>query len=531
MSADLESGEKMRCLLSATVVAMVLGAMGCKKAEVTPAAVQSEPAAKTQPASAAPEESKAPAETPPTNADEPLAGTADPEKEPVPEPAKGELDPEACKTRVDAEERKARLEVVPKLQAEAEAVGRMDEWATKTSASLEESQAEFLRQRVDQAVADYRKCVEEMSAPREERDPECVAQVTQDASACGRLVGEGLKRQCIEQVRILPVFKFLRDWGRAGFTAEFCSSYQGTSLSFLADRTRCRALASAGDCGSGLLEGIKTSLDRHCRAIKLISQGGRCGKDFPEGSPECEMQELVLASDRVGTCLRMAREGRLPLPEDLCDRADQMEYWNCDMIPKGATPIKAGQETQNECKLALALRDGRKSCGGDIPEDSNECVMLLSLRAAIDRDRAICNTLTNERFAERCRTFLVDSVEECAKRPSKDWGTGVKDDSPCRKMLLDETVLPATEGRSELRLTFTNPYDESATCKAKVTGTAKASVTTRTLEVSLTGGQTKIESMFFVTETGLEFDVSHECTWDVKAAASPKQNIRSDVAP
>jgi hypothetical protein len=170
----------------------------------------------------------------------------------------------------------------------------------------------------------------------------------------------------------------------------------------------------------------------------------------------------------------------------------------------------------DECEILLALRKGKTGCDGTFSADSDNCTNFLGVKAALSGDRGVCDALTSERRRDRCRGFLSDKLDDCAQAGSDKWGTGPADDTPCRKMLWSKNVLPATEGRTEVRVTITNVFDDPAKCVIPVKMTADASAASKMADLQFEGPQTRILSFFFVTEPGAVYEVTPNCEWQRK---------------
>lgn len=497
----------MRHTVSFVTLIVFVIALGCKKGE-QPSTNLGQPAAVKPPAPVAEKELKeqAPSAEKKTHAESVIA-------EKAPASKKGELDPSACRERIEAEDRKIRTEVLPKLQAEQEATASMQKWLSKTFKILEASKLVMDRKKLEDFWEEYRSCLKRLTQSREERDPECVAQVTQDLTACDRLADDA-RTGCRDLIKTRKEHMVLRDFARSGFSIEFCMTHPDIKY-FPGGSRFCRAMALASDCGEGLVKALRDNEIRMCEAMKRLVKGeARCGVDFKEGSPECLLAQVASAQDKRAKCLELSAAGILPIPVEVCDHIEMAGHFDCSRIPDMEPPDKANLPLP-VCNLLMALKSGQKSCGGNIKEGTHDCTVFLSFLSAISKDRSVCDAIADKHQREHCRTFLAESLDECRLGNSEEWGTHVRDDSSCRKLLIEKVVLPATEGRTELRLTLANVFDDPATCTLKVSATAAASITTRSLEVSFPRSMTRVERLFFVTQPGMTFDVKPTCKWEI----------------
>jgi len=88
------------------------------------------------------------------------------------------------------------------------------------------------------------------------------------------------------------------------------------------------------------------------------------------------------------------------------------------------------------------------------------------------------------------------------------------DDTACRKMIWEKSVLPAAEGKTELRLKFVNPFDSPAQCSVAISVKGAESETSQKAKLSFGPSQTKVQSLFFLAEPGDSFSVKPDCTWE-----------------
>jgi len=503
-------GYAMRVSLIVVALLLSFGVLSCKKETAGPPKERPK-SAKTTPDKKLDKE-----------AEDPGAKKPEPEALPEPEdeidpnltdPSKGELDPDKCKTKLEAEERMIRREFLPKLKAEQEAAGRVERWVESTYKVLEAGEGEIGKRELENFWKEYRECLDQLEKPVVERDPECVAYVTQDETACDRLTDPRTQQECKENVRIRPMDEFWRGWAKSGFSRAYCKN--APSMVMYEERVRCEALLEIESCDAE--EYLSAVIKRHvaiCEAAKAALQGKECGDEYPEGSLECQAIKLVHSKDRKATCLRMAEANESPLPKDGCDEVDGLESFDCTKIAamtRNRGPVQ--RVPAAECEILLAVRKGKESCEGTFPPDSADCTRMISLNAFLSGDRSKCDVLPDERHRAMCRRWMMSNLEECEMGSTKEWGTGARDDTACRKLLWKKNLLPATEGRTELRLTLANVFDSPAECTFAVTVKGKTSTSSKSTLISFAGSELKVHSLFFLAEKDSAFDVAPTCTW------------------
>lgn len=440
----------------------------------------------------------------------PPAGTEKP-------PQFAEKNSEICKDRIEAEDRRIKREVIPMMRAEQDAMEAVTRWAQKAYDVLEPEESALAKVKIDAFWKEYGTCVKEIEAPKAERDPECVAYVTADASACQRLGNEEIRKRCTDTVRTKGWEKNIFDWAKSGFAAEFCSS--ATKATEILPPGLCRIFAETGDCSS---KAFTNHLATMCQAAQAGFRGEECGDQFPADSQYCRFLAVVKADNRVELCKQELTAGRITLPEGFCDAIDQVAKEDCKQLLTD-TPPDAAPFPEKECSLLSAIKNGTKSCDGVYAADSNDCAMLISVQAALAGDTSLCDGLkSRERAHMRCRTFLSTSVEDCDLKTSSEWGTGPKDDTPCRRLLWEKSVLPASEGRAEVRLTLVNPFDNTAKCSVEMKVTATGATSTQTDTVDFKKAEVKVHSLFYLGGPDAKVEVTPTCTWD-RVIAPPKE--------
>jgi hypothetical protein len=430
-------------------------------------------------------------------------------------------DPASCKVRVDAEEARLQKEVVPIIAADTESTAIVKEWAEKTYKILENGEVNMSQSKLSVFWQEYQDCVKRLHAPKTERDPECVAYVTADETACQRLGTRDTIEQCVQTVRNRPFEKSLIGWARSGYSADYCSTLSpemdGRDLHPLV----CRGLAAGQKCGA--LGPDWNSSKSFCKAAQKGLSGADCGPDAPEGSLQCQWLRIMKAPDRDEQCRAFTKAGLSPIPVDVCAHLDRIPKLDCDRMPEFPKHLAEEEAGDPECLLAHALRNGAASCEGLFAADSNECVTLTSVRGLVSGDRTVCATLPSERSQARCRTFGATTVEECELKGGDAWGTGAKDDTPCRKLLLSRNVLPAEADRIEVRMLFVNPFQDKVACQVLVDAKGKDSGANQTIQVSLAEGEMRYQSVFFVKMTDPVVDVTPNCTWTLGPRKAPAE--------
>jgi len=259
------------------------------------------------------------------------------------------------------------------------------------------------------------------------------------------------------------------------------------------------------------------------RVVGLLRQQGECGSYAPD-TMECKALKAIQSPDRAAACMALSAEPGSPMRPEACPFLAKMEENDCNMIPmliRKAKGDKPETHPTEVCEVVRALKSGVKSCDGLFASNSNPCGLLVMLQAAVSGDRTLCASLEEQRFKDRCRSFLSTRLDDCEERSSKEWGTGQRDDGPCRKMRWEKTILPASEGRTELRLTFMNEFDSPATCSVLVQVAGKESTTTQKLSVAVGGAKKAVKSLFFVAEEGSTYEATPECTWDRSKESPP----------
>jgi len=238
------------------------------------------------------------------------------------------------------------------------------------------------------------------------------------------------------------------------------------------------------------------------------------------------MLNIVKEPNRGELCREAVAAGQLSIPVDVCPGAEELTKLDCAQLPRslaeGSPPFP-----EKECALLKALKSGTTSCEGLYAADSDDCALLISVQAGIKGDPALCDTLKKrERAHMRCRTFLSTKVEDCDLKTSSEWGTGPKDDSPCRKLLWDQKVLPASEGRTEVRVTFVNPFDNPAKCSVEMKVTATGSSSSQTENIDLKEAEVKVHSLFFLGSPDSKVELIPTCKWDRAMKPEPKKEAK-----
>ena len=436
-------------------------------------------------------------------------------------PQYAEKNSAVCKDRIEAEDRRIKREVIPMMRAEQDAMEAVTRWAQKAYDVLEPEESALAKVKIDDFWKEYGTCVKELGAPKAERDPECVAYVTADASACQRLGNDEIRKRCADTVRTKAWEKNIFDWAKAGFSADFCA--QPAKTADILPPVLCPIFAQTGDCSP---QAFTNHLATMCRAAKAGFRGEECGDEFPADSQYCRFLAIVKADNRVELCKRESKAGSITLPDGFCDAIAQVANEDCKQLLTD-TPPDAPAFPEAECSLLKAIRNGTMSCEGLYAADSDDCAMLISTQAALAGDSSLCDGLkSRERAHMRCRTFLSTSVKDCDLKTSSEWGTGPKDDTPCRRLLWEKTVLPASEGRAEVRLTLVNPFDNTAKCSVEMKVAATGATSTQTENVDLKKAEVKVHSLFYLGGPDAKVEIIPTCTWDRVIASPPEEKAK-----
>ena len=165
------------------------------------------------------------------------------------------------------------------------------------------------------------------------------------------------------------------------------------------------------------------------------------------------------------------------------------------------------------CTVVQAWKNDVTTCDGLFEADSIPCGFFLSVASRILSKPELCDQLPVTYRQEECRLYPIRTVEECPK-VSLEAGQGLPfDDSACRKMLWHKRVLPASEGRTEVRLTMSNHFIETATCKVDVEWSSEESSTKQSLNISVPGDKVVYRQLYFLSPPNATFDVAVSCKW------------------
>jgi len=187
------------------------------------------------------------------------------------------------------------------------------------------------------------------------------------------------------------------------------------------------------------------------------------------------------------------------------------------------------------CRMVAALKEGKKNCEGLFKEDSEGCMFFKAHTAASQSatpppdqgfklgpngkprftfpDKPGPGEETGEDPVGDFLSLYFTAMGEMDQDNPTKWGQGSWDDTPCRKLLWTQSVLPASAGRTELRLDMVNPIDSPATCKLKMVAKGKTSSSTQTAELNFEASEGKSTSYFFLVEPESTFAVSADCNW------------------
>jgi hypothetical protein len=507
------------------MVLFALTAGGCKKGDKPPWAekkTDKKPVAEAQPEKAAPEKAaQKVAETP-----EPLEAVAEsvPAEASEDQPAAAEedspVDEASCNDKIAAEEARIRRDVIPVLREEEEATVEMNRWIKRTFETLDAGNSDLSKEKIARYWEEYEECLKRMKAPQAERDPECVAYVTADESACQRLGTKDMRTRCTDTVQTKTWEKNLYDWAKGGFSADFCTQKQAGAANHQISAELCRVISENGSCSKN---SVSSHMVKMCKAAQAGLKGANCGGDFAEGTPYCDWLNLVKSPDRVALCKAAVKDGKLDIYSEDCEMIEQVAGMDCDAASKHAPATKTEEEPNAECLFISGLKSGQNTCAKAGITDPDDCALYMSFVAAVNGTPEVCAALSDERAQMRCRTFLSVDVDDCELKTSKDWGTGAKDDGPCRKLLYEKKVLPAKQGQLELRITVLNPFLEPARCTFVISMTSAAGYSKQTLEVPLAGAETKVLQEFFLAVSDSTFAVDPKCTWERKDPPDPAE--------
>lgn len=498
------------------IVLFALAAAGCKKGDKPPWAekkTEKKAVQEAQPEKAAPEkavekvvdspkpENEGAESVPPeTVADKPEAAEED-----------SPVDEASCNDKIAAEEARIRRDVIPILREEEEATVELNRWIKRTFETLDAGNSDLSKEKIAKFWEEYEQCLKQMKAPQAERDPECVAYVTADESACQRLGTKDLRSRCTDTVQTKTWEKNLYDWAKSGFSGDFCTQKQAGTAAHQISAELCRVISENGSCSKN---SVSSHMVKMCKAAQAGLKGAECAGEFAQGTPYCDWLMLVKSPDRVNLCKAAVKEGKLDIYSEDCEMIDQVASMDCDAAAKHAPPTKKAEEPSAECLFISGLKAGKNTCAEAGVTDPDDCALYMSFVAAINGTPQVCTGLSDERAQMRCRTFLSVDVDDCELKTSKDWGTGAKDDGPCRKLLHDQKVLPAKQGQLELRITVLNPFLEPAKCTFVIEMTSSAGYSKQTLEVPLAGAESKVLQQFFLAVSGSTFKVDPKCTWE-----------------
>lgn len=437
------------------------------------------------------------------------------------------VDKASCKDRIAREEARIRRDVIPTMREEEEAGVAMTRWIRRTFETLEESHSDLSKERIGEYWEEYEACLKQMRTPQAQRDPECVAYVTADESACTRLGSEDLRKRCVDTVQTKAWEKNVYDWARSGFSAEFCTGTQSGPATHQIRDEFCRLISEGGSCKT---PAASSHMVKMCKAAQAGLKGWECGGDFPEGSPYCEWLIITRSDDRASLCKEAVKQGKLDIYSEDCDNIKQVVNMNCDQAAVGDEPSDAEAKPDADCLFVMGLKNHKNDCTqAGIDPTSDDCSLYMSFVAALNNTPDVCKALPDERAQMRCRTFLSVEVKDCELKTDKEWGTGPKDDGPCRKLLFERKILPATEGRVELRLTLLNPFTDPARCTMMVEVVGKSQTARKTVEVALAGAESKVLQEYFLAEDESTFTVEPTCTWE-RAVPTPEK-LPEEPAP
>jgi len=329
-------------------------------------------------------------------------------------PPPGELDPATCSDKIAVEEARVRREVLPRLRADQEANAQVAEWAAGTVKQLQVQDEESDRKRREQHWKEYTACLKDLTGARAERDPLCVAYVTEDLTACDRVRDPIWRNQCTMLVRQKKGEEVLEKPGVVALPEVMDTATIDKIVKFEIDQM-VEFDADMPSCGGTGVEGFQQAL---------------CGMPGPRAMG-------VASPGRFGP---PPGDGPLPSP------------------PPDPRPSDSPR-----------------------PDSSP-------------------------------RTWK--SLDDCERGTERARGGKPVYDTPCRKMIWEKNVLPASEGRTELRLTFSNPFDSPARCSVAITAKGTESETSQRATLSLAASQTKVQSLFYLIEPGAAFNVKPDCTWE-----------------
>ncbi len=424
---------------------------------------------------------------------------------PAASPEEPTKDEGSCKASQLAEEERVRRDLLPGYRAEGEAIALIRNWTDRSYKALKPMYQLVTKKELTDFWDQYDACVAKLQAPGEGPAPVCVAWVKKDPKQCELAYGEESRRGCAELVQtIRPVVDKIIEWREAGFAAESCTP-EWVATTPLLTVPICRALVGSGTCDP---EDLAKSLKGLCGMLKQGKAGKECSTPESRSSILCQLVDVASNANPNQACEAAVAAGTLGVPPGLC-RLLQPMWKSCSQEALAPTV----EALTMGCSMIQAWKNDVTTCDGLFEADSGGCGFFLSVSSRALGKPELCDQISIAPMQDECRVYPARTVDECPKI-SLEASQGLPfDDSTCRTMLWHKRVLPATEGRTEVRLTMSNHFIETATCKVDVAWNSEESSTNQSLSIQVPGDKVVYRQLYFLAPSKASFDVAVTCKW------------------